>query len=239
MTASLERILYAGDARFLEWLGRREQPLLVGDLQTSWAASVRWTLDWFSKELGDAVVQVDRGRLDYDSHPESERMRLSEFIRLERSRPADVAPGYVSQHDPRELSAPLAEDFQLLELPTPDHIEVLRLWLSGPTRISQLHCDHAPNLLAQVHGTKRVRLFRPDCPAAKYPVLASDRTTHSRLGFDARAFAAHEGHGPPALEPDIEVDLEGGDSLYIPSGWWHDAVSLTESVSLTRWWSGP
>lgn len=77
-----------------------------------------------------------------------------------------------------------------------------------------VHWDDHDVLVVQVLGAKRWRVYEPTRPHA----------LHRDLSLPERP------QGPPILE----TDLNAGDVLYIPRGWWHDAeTSVSSSIHIS------
>ena len=82
--------------------------------------------------------------------------------------------------------------------------------------------------IAQVYGNKRAWLAAPD--QARFLYQKNDRhneTAITSMNPDPDQF-------PLFAEADIAaVDLGPGDSLFVPSGWWHYAECLDQSISIS------
>jgi Cupin-like domain len=110
---------------------------------------------------------------------------------------------------------------------------VMNLWFGRGTE-TPLHYDEYNNLFSQVYGTKRFILFSVQDSEWLYP-------------FSHRAYMPHISH-VDAFKPDvgrfpeffratpIEVVLQPGEMLYLPSFWWHQVRSVGVSISVNMWW---
>lgn len=110
----------------------------------------------------------------------------------------------------------------------------IQAWLGPPGTYTPLHYDATHNLLAQVVGCKRVRLFPPHSPSLKghiAPPPLGNTSTLTQAAITALGRQV-DVHTPPPLE----CILEPGDVLFIPRGWWHEVESLTISASVSFWW---
>ncbi len=81
-------------------------------------------------------------------------------------------------------------------------------------------------IVAQFYGTKEAALYHPDRTAE----LTQKKDDNSFGGFtDVRADNVTE----LSVEPDYFGQLEPGQMIYIPHGWLHDVICMSDSISLT------
>lgn len=114
------------------------------------------------------------------------------------------------------------------------------LFCSGRDAYSRPHYDQNANLYLQLRGAKRWLLFCPQHGHLLYPYPKGhplDRK--ARVDFQAPQLDAF----PQAAQlrgRGIEITLEPGDVLWLPSHWWHAVQSLEpETLSLNFWWNPP
>lgn len=131
---------------------------------------------------------------------------------------------------------PAVRDENRLDL-LPETVEP-RIWIGNRT-VTRVHYDLNYNLLCVVAGKRRVLLFPPEQLPNLYPGP-----------FDRTIGGVPVGMVDPE-SPDLEhyprfalareamevVELEAGDALYIPYGWWHQVRALeTFNVMINYWW---
>ncbi|KAF2874622.1 hypothetical protein BDV95DRAFT_566609 [Massariosphaeria phaeospora] len=173
---------------------------------------------------------------------------------------ADIAiPDYCYSEPPPTTSLSHIKPFSKLEEP------LLNAWFGPTGTISPLHTDPYHNILAQVVGSKYIRLYAPDQTESLYPKGKDengiDMSNTSEVDLD-EAFAIWPELSPFARravpkdcvgEKDstafedtfprfrdaayVECVLGPGDCLYIPKGWWHYVQSLTPSFSVSFWFN--
>ena len=100
------------------------------------------------------------------------------------------------------------------------------MFVCGRGGRTRLHADPwvSDACLCQATGTKRIMMFRPE--AAE--VLTAGGAVVDLDQPDERAFPRwHE------ARPELDEVLDPGDAVFIPAGWYHTAVALEDSVSIT------
>ena len=213
------------------------KPLVVTDVVGDWPACDRWTLDDLERRFGDVEVEAMVGR---DADPECDRrfenhqtvMTMAELVgRLrehEGSASNDVYMVARNRTLEREAMAPLFDDIAVPEeWLDPNGLRgACSLWLGPAGTVTPLHHDKNNILLCQIRGTKRIRLVAP----FEVDVFDSLGAIYSPIDPLAEGDDRH-----PALEHIRvhEVTLESGEALFIPIGWFHHVVALTQSVSMS------
>lgn len=111
------------------------------------------------------------------------------------------------------------------------------IWLGEAPTYTPLHRDPNPNLFVQLAGKKIVRLFRPEVGRSIFAKV------QKKIGGGANANIRGEemmqGAEKKALEHEVwgegnnefksvawEAELEAGDGLFIPKGWWHSVKGI-------------
>jgi len=132
------------------------------------------------------------------------------------------------------LPQQLAALFPFPIFPEDAYYPVTQLWAGvrrADTLVTPLHCDIAASFLAQVYGRKKVWLYTPAQHELLYPIDAFN--THQPCRVDparpdfGRFARFKEAHA-------IEVTIEPGDLLIIPTGWYHCVWALDDVISVSR-----
>jgi hypothetical protein len=121
------------------------------------------------------------------------------------------------------------------------HEVVPNLWMGGRAVVGP-HNDYPENLACVVAGRRRFRVFPPEQIANLYigPLeLTPAGRPVSFVSVTAPDFERYPRYAQ-ALEESWEAELRAGDSIYIPSMWWHSVESLDSfNLLVNYWWEDP
>lgn len=233
------------------------RPVVISGVMEEWPALERWSWDYLATVAGDCTgeVIVSQNGLypDYITQPSpmaKVEMRFAEFLR--RAVPAAGDPPLPPILGPGETYYLYGKSYLLDAVPalradlrTPACLGSVaepfrRLWISTPGCVTPLHYDLSNGFLCQVRGTKQVWLFDPGQFDRLYPrgpqfpgLDNFERQTQVDIHHpDYDAFP--EFHRATALE----CHLRQGDTLFIPSNWWHEVETLEPSISVQLAFAG-
>ncbi|RDW66403.1 hypothetical protein BP6252_10038 [Coleophoma cylindrospora] len=158
---------------------------------------------------------------------------------------------YIAQAQIADLPKQLQDD-----LPTPELVKKAgrgdiydtSIWMGIPPTYTPLHKDPNPNLFVQMAGRKIARLYKPSIGSAIF------RDVQTRIGgsssYSFRGLEMMQGlevevleeavWGPSCSVDGYEVEVNPGDALFIPKGWWHSIKSLNKGTrevnASVNWW---
>jgi hypothetical protein len=226
----------------------RGQPALVTGGMSEWPAMTRWTHAYLREaEVKDgAALPVFHAATRHDSpRPLDGRMPIAEAMdRVWNQRPAAPYPEgslfYVKQRPLQEFPGLLRDVRRPLFYS--DGLVEVNLWIGGTGCWSPLHFDRADNLMCEVAGTRRVRLYAPEQGAALYPVFAvgtvDDEVTpgHFSMVGDVRHADLARFPDFAGITPAVDVELGAGEMLYVPAYWWHFVEITSGPAILVNFW---
>ena len=109
------------------------------------------------------------------------------------------------------------------------------LWMGTSGSATQCHYDVADNVIAQLHGTKRVRIWPPRAvealhvfpdahPRARKSQVDFDRVACESAGDAGAGDGSHASRYPHFADlppPSLDVVLRPGDAIEVPAFWFH------------------
>lgn len=109
------------------------------------------------------------------------------------------------------------------------------LWLGPQDLTTPLHYDGAHNLFAQISGRKKFILAAPSETEHLYPYPNGSKLAHfSKVDVENPDLAVYPNFAEAKIH---QIDIEAGELLFLPIGWWHQVYSLTRSASVSFWWN--
>lgn len=143
--------------------------------------------------------------------------------------------GYLAQHELFDQIPALRGDIIIPDYCCLGDSEKVRInaWFGPEGTVSPLHTDPQHNLLAQVVGSKYIRLYAPDQTPFLY-AHSSDSMVHNTSQVDCESVDREQF---PLFADAKYVDcvLKEGEVLYLPPKWWHYVRSLSRSFSVSFW----
>lgn len=110
------------------------------------------------------------------------------------------------------------------------------VWIGPKGSRTGLHRDLLDNVAVLLRGRKRFRL----APPGSIEALQATSTKYDRVSVMATAGLDDLRERERGRELVIhEVDLEPGDALYTPAGWWHEVDNLEPSIFLSGFFGRP
>jgi hypothetical protein len=240
---------------FREEIVPAARPVVLKDLVRDWPA-VRAGLD-SAAALGSYLRGFDRGKqVAVLEGPPSIRghffyrddMRGMNFER----RPATI--GATIERLLRQFDDPLPPALYIESTPTAEHLPPFaaenvnpllapsvgpRIWI-GNTLVVQTHFDLSSNIACVVGGRRRFTLFPPQQLPNLYvgPIEFTISGPPISMVNLRQPDLARFPRFADALAASQSAELEPGDALFIPYGWWHQVESLTPfNVLVNYWWN--
>jgi hypothetical protein len=199
-----------------------DRPVVIRGLR-----SPDWSLDQLAQRHGHRVVPVGvthNGILQANARGGVQYTRIALGDYLDRIH-TDEHPGLYLTTSLDNFLPELLCDLEPPIYCQQAHWRRSRLWIGAAGTVSPLHRDIAHNLIFQLEGKKRFWLWPRAEKLDPHPLL-SGLGNFSRVDPETRE-----------LPRRIEVILEPGEVLFLPSLWWHHTRALARSLSVNFWWA--
>ncbi|KAF9540667.1 hypothetical protein EC957_003897 [Mortierella hygrophila] len=211
------------------------RPLMIQNSGVEqWPAWEGWTFDTLAAKYGDTLFRVSN--IESDKEP-SFNMRFDDFLHyIQHNNDTDplyLFDPYFADNVPEMDSAykvPKYFEFDYFSLLEGDIRPPYRWLLVGPQRTgAPWHIDpsgtSAWNTL--LSGHKRWALYPPHMIPPGHDPTSSERMTSVSWYLDVYP------HLPPESLP-LEIVQNPGQTIYIPSGWWHMVINMDDTVAVTH-----
>ncbi|KAL6865720.1 hypothetical protein ACO1O0_001817 [Amphichorda felina] len=158
---------------------------------------------------------------------------------------------YIAQSSLSDLPDPLRNDLpvpQLVREAGKGDVYNSSVWLGTEPTYTPLHRDPNPNLFSQLCSQKVVRLLPPELGDRVFFEVqvqlrqqSSSRIRTAEMMEGAERAVLHEAIWENEKLDDKlqEAELDVGDALFIPNGWWHSVKSVGSQGHLNgsvNWW---
>lgn len=193
------------------------KPVIFKDLISDWPARDKWTFEWLRENYGHLEVPLygndfhQAGKHYMSSH---QKMKFGDYLQLIQNEPTELRMFLynIFDHAPE-----LVKDFHMPDIVDGWNKRYYFMFFGGQGSSVNLHydidCSHV--FLSQFQTRKKVYLFAPDQGKFLYH---QPFTVKSQLNVENPDYDQY-----PALKyvEGFEAMLEHGETLFIPSEYWH------------------
>lgn len=221
---------------FQEKYLKARKPVVIKNMARKWPAYQKWTMDYMKQAVGDVKVPLyDSAKADPAApiNAPTTEMKFADYIDLIQKEPTDLR---IFLFDPIKHAPKLLEDYI-----SPKNLmggfldKYPSMFFGGKGSVTFLHYDIDMAHIFHTHfnGRKHILLFDYKWKERLYKIPYS---TYALEDYDIE----HPDFTKfPALDgvEGIECFLEHGDTLFMPTGWWHWMKYLdgSFSISLRAW----
>jgi len=216
---------------FIEQYFKPQKPVVIKGFIEAWPAYTKWNLDYMKAVAGDKIVPL------YDNRPVSHedgfnephaKMKMADYVDLLKKEPTKfrIFLWNILKEVPQLQNDFTYPDFGLKLLKG-----LPMLFFGGTNSYTFMHYDIDLANIFHFHfeGKKEVILFDQSQNKHLYKVPHS-LITHESIDFSDPDFEQW-----PALKnaTGYKTNLEHGDVLYIPEGYWHYMKYITPGFSMS------
>ena len=229
ITSDIDVVYDIDEKTFKEKYFIPQKPLVIKGLMDKQPAGQKWTKDYFKTTMGDVIVDVYDNSIKTDASAYTKadlKMRFADFLNLiEKDEHTDLRMFLFNlfKHNPV-----LKKEF-----PCPNIFNGLLkhyglTFFAGKDTTIRIHydLDMANVLHTQIFGKKRVVLISPKYNDLLYRLPLN---TYSLVDINKPDYEKYPGLKHVKAS---ECVLESGDSVFMPSGYWHLMSYLTGGMSV-------
>lgn len=221
---------------FYENYLKKRKPVVIRNMARKWPAYQKWTMDYMKEMVGDIEVPLyDSSKADPAApiNTAAAKMKFTEYIDLIKETPTDLR---IFFFDPIKAAPQLLNDYIFPKDLMGGFLDKYpSMFFGGKGSVTFMHFDIDMSHIFHTHfnGRKHILLFDYKWKERLY-----------KLPFATYALEDYDIEHPdfekfPALDgiEGIECYLEHGDTLFMPTGWWHWMKYLdgSFSISLRAW----
>ncbi|SDS25910.1 cupin-like domain-containing protein [Gramella sp. MAR_2010_147] len=227
----IPRVERISKSDFLRDYVQPQKPVVIERFIDDWPAYEKWNLDYIKDVAGDKIVPL------YDNRPISskykfneahEKMKMSEYIDLLKAGPTNYR--IFLYHLMKEVPS-LQKDFRFPNAGLRFLKQLPMLFFGGENSKVFMHydIDYANILHFHFHGKKQCILFPPSESKYLYKV------PHALIAREDINFANPDFDKFPVLKKakGYVTELNHGETLYMPEGYWHHMTYLTAGFSMS------
>ncbi len=194
-----------------------QKPVILRGLWNDYPALNKWTIDYFKQELGNLTVGVYDAvneKPDRSTKGAPMKMKFGEYLDAITAGPSDLR---LFLFNILKYKPEFRKDFDYPPITSMYLKQIPFMFFGGKDSVVRMHqdMDFANVFLTQLHGKKLVVLFPPKYSRFlyRYPF-----NVHSSVNIEHPDFEKY-----PALRfvEGYTCILEPGDTLFMPSGYWH------------------
>ncbi|CAL68506.1 cupin-like domain-containing protein [Christiangramia forsetii] len=227
----IPRVKRISKADFIRDYVQPQKPVVIERLIDDWPAYEKWNLEYIKEVAGDKTVPL------YDNRPISSKykfneahakMKMSEYIDLLKAGPTNYR--IFLYHLMKEVPS-LQKDFKFPDVGLRFLKQLPMLFFGGENSKVFMHydIDYANILHFHFHGKKQCILFPPTQSKYLYKV------PHALIAREDINFNDPDFDQFPVLKKaeGYITELNHGETLYMPEGYWHHMTYLTAGFSMS------
>lgn len=227
----VERVAEISAKDFQKHYVQPQKPVVIENITKEWPAFEKWNFDYIKQIAGDKIVPLYNNEpVDYSKKVNEPvaQMKMSEYVDLLRQGPTDLR---IFLYNLMRQVPDLQKDYQMPDLSLKLFKSLPMLFFGGEGSNVFMHYDIDLANILHFHfaGRKRCIIVPPEQSKYMYKIPYSV-ICREEIDFDSPDFERW-----PALKniKPYVADLNHGEMLYMPEGWWHYMKYITPGFSMS------
>lgn len=226
---------------FIKFYLNTGTPVIMPGAISEWNAFSKWDPSYFRDNMGDKIVKVA-----------GQQLLLRDFMESVIASTESAPSQYLNEVNiPREFPELIPDITPHLSYSLPDRLRskmlpstwgfrkgVVELLIGGKgCKFPNIHFDgyHMNTFITQIRGDKEFIFYPPDQTPYMYPegVMGNHSLVNDAFNPDLDKFPLFANATP------IKTTVLEGDTIFLPSGWWHTTRLLSLSIAISTNSIGP
>ncbi|WKW47156.1 cupin-like domain-containing protein [Myroides sp. JBRI-B21084] len=227
----IERVTKLTKKEFIENYYKKQKPVVITNQIEDWPAFTKWNLDFIKEIAGNKTVPLyDSRKTDYTkkvNEPDF-KMTMAEYIDILEKGPTDLR---IFLYNLMKDVPSLKNDMRWPDLGLRLIKSLPLVFFGGEDAKVFMHYDIDLSNIFHIHFSGNKQCVLVDPAQTKYMYrLPYSWICHEDINFDNPNFERF-----PALQKitPYRTNLQHGEMLYMPEGWWHYMKYLTPGFSLS------
>lgn len=227
----VERVKSISAKDFQKYYVKPQKPVVIETITHDWPAYEKWNFEYIKKVAGEQIVPLyNNDPVDYTKKVNEPvaRMKMSEYVDLLHQGPTDLR---IFLFNLMSKVPQLQNDYMMPDLDLNLFKSMPMLFFGGEGSNVFMHYDIDLANILHFHfaGKKRCIIISPEQTKYMYKIPHSV-ICREDIDFDHPDFDKW-----PALKnlQPMSADLQHGEMLYMPEGWWHYMKYITPGFSMS------
>lgn len=228
---NIDRVKSISKSEFVQNYLKPQVPVVIENLVDNWPAVSKWNFDYIKQKVGDKVVPLyDDRPVDYkDGFNEPHAtMKMSEYVDLLQKEPTKYR---IFLYNVLKEVPELQDDFDFPDIGLKLMKSLPMLFFGGEDSHTFMHYDiDLANILHFHFQGKKECILYPNGEKKHLYKVPHSLITHESIDFSNPDFERW-----PALKKacGYRTELEHGNVLYMPEGYWHYMRYITPGFSMS------
>ena len=223
------------DVDIYSYCQQLETPLYITDINEVFPSLEQWAPIFLENKIGDSTVKVNTSETNVfvDYHHPLEIILKDYSKKINSDNPNSDGNLYLSALNIDQNFPVLKSEIYFDSLLPLEKLGLKWLWYGPKSNTTGLHYDSSDNFFMQLYGEKRWILSEPNSTLNLHPRSSlSKRPAISDFNPQIPDFDKF----PKAKKVKfLDLRMQPGTILYIPSFWWHQVESCSTSISVNIW----
>lgn len=215
---------------------KKSRPVIINHLVDNWSSINNWNFEYISNEckgISLGTIPLKDGYLDLNDERGSKFLCRNFDESYESIKRNNIKCGWTIASPLEYLPKKLISECPPPQLCASEKYLRGRFFMGAKNVVTSLHQDLFDNLYTVVIGCKRIYLFSPSTSVYRYAPW-SKLPNHAKVNPENPDYNLYPKF---RYAKPIIVDLKAGETIYIPSFWWHHLRNIEPTIAVSFWWS--